>query len=62
MIFYITIFDLFQGFCFLHVFQDQWSSKEKKLGGATTKEQIAVAEEHIFSVLNKVETGHPVSG
>ena len=45
MIFYITIFDLFQGFCVLHVFQEQWSSKEKQPGEAAVEEQI-------FSAIN----------
>ena len=40
MIFYITKFDLCQGFCFLHVFQDQWSNKENQLGEGAAEEQI----------------------
>ena len=46
MIFYVIVFDLCQGFCVLHVFQEQWSSKEKQPG------EVAV-EEQIFSAINK---------
>ena len=53
MIFYITVFDLCQGFCVLHVFQEHWSSKEKQPGEAVVEEQIATVEEQIFSAINK---------
>ena len=53
MIFYISCIWSLPRVCFLYVFQDQWSSKEKQLGKAVAEEQVAAAEEQVFSTLIK---------